>query len=74
VFIEHGAQVDVDSQVVRPSRELVTTALAHAPRSYVPSGRAEGTDLILDGANSYCATETVALIDVSILANEGGGI
>jgi len=66
VFIEHGAQVDVESQIVRLSPELVTKALAHAPRSYVLSGRAEGTDLILDGANSYfgtdgCGTETVDL-------------
>jgi hypothetical protein len=80
VFIEHGVQVDVDSQVVCLSPELVTTALAHAPRSYVLSGRAEGTDLTLDGANSYfgtdgCGTETVDFgIDVSILTNEGGGV
>ena len=60
VFIGHGARVDVESQVVRLSPELVPVALAHAPRSYVLSRRAEGTDLILDGANSYFGTETGA--------------
>jgi trimethylamine--corrinoid protein Co-methyltransferase len=64
VFAEHGAQVDTDSQIVRLSPDLVTEAMSHAPRSYVLSGRAEGTDLILDGTNSYfgtdgCGTETV---------------
>ena len=64
VFAGHGAQVDIESQVVRLSPDLVMQALAHAPRSYVLSGRADGTDLVLDGTNSYfgtdgCGTETV---------------
>jgi trimethylamine--corrinoid protein Co-methyltransferase len=64
VFAEHGAQVDTDSQVVRLSPDLVLEAMSHAPRSYVLAGRAEGTDLILDGTRSYfgtdgCGTETV---------------
>jgi len=64
IFADHGAQVNMDSQVVRLSPDLVTGALAHAPRSFVLAGRAEGTDLTLDGTNSYfgtdgCGTETV---------------
>jgi trimethylamine--corrinoid protein Co-methyltransferase len=64
VFAEHGARVDLDSQIVRLSPNLVTEAMSHAPRSYVLTGRAEGTDLLLDGTNSYfatdgCGTETV---------------
>ncbi|MCP4623861.1 MAG: hypothetical protein GY850_10060, partial [bacterium] len=39
VFAEHGAQVDMDSQVVRLSPDLVTETISHAPRSYVMSGR-----------------------------------
>jgi trimethylamine--corrinoid protein Co-methyltransferase len=40
--------------------------MSHAPRTYTLSGRAEGTDLILDGTSSYfstdgCGTETVDL-------------
>jgi trimethylamine--corrinoid protein Co-methyltransferase len=39
-------------------------AMSHAPRVYTLSGRAEGTDLILDGTSSFfstdgCGTETV---------------
>jgi trimethylamine--corrinoid protein Co-methyltransferase len=64
VFAEHGAQVDVTSQVVRLSPDLVLEAMSHAPRIYTLAGRAEGTDLILDGKSSYfstdgCGTETI---------------
>jgi trimethylamine--corrinoid protein Co-methyltransferase len=66
VFAEHGAQVDMDQQVVRLSPDLVGEALSHAPRSYTLSGRADGTDLLLDGRASYfgtdgCGTKTVDL-------------
>lgn len=64
VFAEHGAQVDMSSQIVRLAPDLVLEAMSHAPRSYVMAGRAEGTDLILDGTSSYfgtdgCGTETL---------------
>jgi len=64
VFAEHGAQVDWNTQVVKLSPGLVLEALSHAPRSYVLSGRAGGTNLVLDGNASYfgtdgCGTRTV---------------
>jgi trimethylamine--corrinoid protein Co-methyltransferase len=57
VFAAHGAQVDVERQIVRLSPDLVTEALSQAPRSYLLGGRAKGTDLLLDGAHSYFSTE-----------------
>jgi trimethylamine--corrinoid protein Co-methyltransferase len=64
IFAEHGAQVETDSQVVRLPPDLVLEAMSHAPRSYLLSGRHEGTDLLLDGTESYfgtdgCGTDTV---------------
>jgi trimethylamine--corrinoid protein Co-methyltransferase len=64
IFAEHGAQVDIDRQIVRLSPELVMDAMSNAPRSYTLSGRTEGTELILDGTSSYfstdgCGTETI---------------
>jgi trimethylamine--corrinoid protein Co-methyltransferase len=64
LFAEGGATVDWDRQVVRLSPDLVREALSHAPRSYTLSGRAWGTDLLLDGTASYfgtdgCGTQTV---------------
>lgn len=64
VFAEHGAQVDSESQIVRLSPDLVLEAMSHAPRMFTLAGRADGTDLILDGTASYfstdgCGTETI---------------
>ena len=42
VFADHGARVDWAQQVVRMSPELVTGAMAQAPRSYLLAGRGEG--------------------------------
>lgn len=57
VFAEHGAQVDLDTQVVRLPPEMVLNAMRQAPRSYVLSGRSAGTDLLLDGTRSYYGTD-----------------
>ncbi len=64
VFAEHGAQVDPKNQIVRLPPDLVLEAMSHAPRTYTLSGRADGTDLTLDGRSSYfstdgCGTETI---------------
>lgn len=61
-----GADVDHRRQVVRLRSDLVLEALAHAPRAYTLAGRAEGTDLLLDGSASYfgtdgCGTRTIDL-------------
>jgi len=57
VFAKHGAQVDMENQIVRLAPELVLEALSHAPRVYTLSGRAAGTDLTLDGSASYFSTD-----------------
>jgi trimethylamine--corrinoid protein Co-methyltransferase len=64
VFAEHGADVDRTSQTVRMAPDFVMAAMRHAPRTYTLTGRAEGTDLVLDGTASYfcndgCGVETV---------------
>jgi len=56
-FAEHGAIVDGDTQVVKLPVDFVLTAMSQAPRSYMLSGRAEGTDLMLGSGNSYFATD-----------------
>ena len=57
IFADHGARVDMGSQIVRIPSDLVTQALGHAPRTYELVGRAEGTSLCLDGTNSYFGTD-----------------
>jgi trimethylamine--corrinoid protein Co-methyltransferase len=70
VFAEHGAQVDVERQIVRLPPDVVTEAMNHAPRSYVLSGRAEGTDLLLDGTNSYFGTDGTGTLTVDFETGE----
>jgi trimethylamine--corrinoid protein Co-methyltransferase len=57
IFSEHGAEVDPDTQIVRIPADLVLEAMSHAPRVYTLSGRAAGTDLLLDGSASYFSTD-----------------
>jgi trimethylamine--corrinoid protein Co-methyltransferase len=66
VFAEHGAQVDWDRQIVRLAPEMVMEAMGQAPRSYVLSGRAEGTDLVLDGKRSYFATDGCGTLTIDL--------
>lgn len=61
IFAEHGAYVDKDSQIVRIPPDLITKAIKHAPRSYELSGRSEGTNLMLDGTQSYFGTDGVGV-------------
>jgi trimethylamine--corrinoid protein Co-methyltransferase len=56
-FAEHGAIVDGDTQVVKLRADFVLDAMSRAPRSYVLSGRVDGTDLNLGSGNSYFATD-----------------
>jgi trimethylamine--corrinoid protein Co-methyltransferase len=57
VFAAHGARVDREREIVRMPPELVMHAMGRAPRSYALCGRAEGTDLYLDGRASYFSTD-----------------
>jgi len=70
VFAKHGTQVDWETEIVRLSPELVMEALRHAPRSYILSGRAEGTDLLLDGTTSYFGTDGCGTLTVDFETGE----
>ena len=64
VFAEHGAIIDLENQIVRLPPDLVLEAMSHAPRTYTLAGRADGTELTLDGTASFystdgCGTETI---------------
>lgn len=70
VFAEHGAQVDWESQIARLPPELVTEAMSHAPRSYILAGRAEGTELLLDGTSSYFGTDGCGTLTIDFETGE----
>jgi trimethylamine--corrinoid protein Co-methyltransferase len=57
VFADHGAKVDPGKQIVRMPPDLVLGAMASAPRSFRVGGRAPGTQLVLDGTQTYFSTD-----------------
>ncbi|MBC8509525.1 MAG: trimethylamine methyltransferase family protein [Chloroflexi bacterium] len=61
IFAEHGAQVDMESQIVRLPSDLVKKTINLAPRTYELMGRAMGTELLLDGSRSYFGTDGVGV-------------
>jgi trimethylamine--corrinoid protein Co-methyltransferase len=70
VFVEHGAQVDMERQIVRLSPELVIDAMSRAPRTYTLAGRSEGTTLTLDGTTSYFATDGSGTETIDFITGE----
>jgi trimethylamine--corrinoid protein Co-methyltransferase len=70
IFAEHGALVDFERQIVQLPPDLVTEAMSRAPRSYVLSGRARGTDLLLDGTSSYFGTDGCGTLTVDFETGE----
>ena len=57
IFADHGAQVDMESQVVKIQSALVEEAMSTAPRTFTLAGREPRFDLLLDGSKSYVATD-----------------
>jgi trimethylamine--corrinoid protein Co-methyltransferase len=57
IFADHGAQVDMETEIVRIPPDLVQKAMSTAPRSFVLGGREERFDLLLDGSCSYLSTD-----------------
>jgi trimethylamine--corrinoid protein Co-methyltransferase len=69
-FAEHGARVDTDTQTVHLPPGLVLEAMGRAPRTYMLSGRAERTDLVLDGTASYFCTDGCGTLTVDFETGE----
>jgi trimethylamine--corrinoid protein Co-methyltransferase len=53
IFVDHGAKVDMESQIVRIPSDLVLKAMSTAPRSFLLGGRENRFDLLLDGSRTY---------------------
>ena len=70
IFAEHGALIDEDTQIVRIPSDLVADAINRAPRSYELAGRANGTNLLLDGGLSYFGTDGVGVETIDFKSGE----
>jgi trimethylamine--corrinoid protein Co-methyltransferase len=66
IFSEHGAEVDLETQIVKIPRELVKKALSTVPRYYTLGARDPSCDLRLQEGVTYfttdgCGYETIDL-------------
>lgn len=57
IYAEHGGDVDIETQIVRLSPDVILEALSHAPRYYTMGGRTEAFDLDLSKGVTYEATD-----------------
>jgi trimethylamine--corrinoid protein Co-methyltransferase len=57
ILSDHGAKVDMETEIVRIPPDLVRKAMSKAPRSFVLGAREERLDLLLDGTCSYLSTD-----------------
>ena len=57
IFNEHGAQVDLDSQIVKIPREIVFKAMSTVPRTFTMGARDPEFDLHLKEGISYFTTD-----------------
>ena len=70
VFADHGADVDMEGQVVKIPPDLVKRAMSTAPRSFLLAGREPRFDLLLDGKHSYLATDGCGVTVVDTVTRE----
>lgn len=70
IFADHGAAVDMDTQIVRIPSQLVDRAMSTAPRSFVLGGREHRFDLILDGRHAYLCTDGTGVHVVDLETRE----
>jgi len=68
IFAEHGAEVDMDDQIVRLPPDLVTETIRRAPRSFELVGRTPGANLVLDGRSSYFGTDGVGVETIDYMS------
>jgi trimethylamine--corrinoid protein Co-methyltransferase len=64
IYAEHGARVDLSTQIVRFPPDVVIEAMSHAPRYYTMGARSEAHDLKLDGTAMYVATDGSGLTTI----------
>jgi trimethylamine--corrinoid protein Co-methyltransferase len=57
IYAEHGGVVDLETQIVKLSPDVILEALSHAPRYYTMGGRTEAFDLDLSKGFTYEATD-----------------
>jgi trimethylamine--corrinoid protein Co-methyltransferase len=69
-FAAHGAIIEADRQIVRLPANMVENSMQKAPRSFCLGGRAPGTELWLNGSQSYFCTDGSGVVTVDTESGE----
>jgi trimethylamine--corrinoid protein Co-methyltransferase len=69
IYAEHGAQVDINTQMVKLPSSVVMDAMTHAPRFYTMGSRSTDHDLNLDGSSTYIATDGTGVEAIDFKTN-----
>ncbi len=70
IYAEHGAQVDLETQIVKFPPGVVLEAMSHAPRFYTMGARSTAHDVKLDGTAMYCATDGCGTETIDFVARQ----
>jgi len=70
IYAEHGADVDLENQIVRLKPDLVTASLSTAPRYYDMGARSLAHDIHLDGTGLFCATDGCGVETIDFATRE----
>jgi trimethylamine--corrinoid protein Co-methyltransferase len=70
IYAEHGAEVDIDTRIVKLSPDVILEALSHAPRYYTMGGRTEAFDLDLSKGVTYVATDGTGTKTIDYVTRE----
>jgi trimethylamine--corrinoid protein Co-methyltransferase len=70
IYAEGGADVDLESCIVKLSPDVVMRAMSRAPRYYCMGARSPAHDLRLDGTATYCATDGSGLETIDFVTRE----
>jgi trimethylamine--corrinoid protein Co-methyltransferase len=70
IYAEHGAHVDLETQIVKLPNSIVLEAMSHAPRFYNLGSRSVDHDLNLDGSTTYIATDGTGVETIDFNTNQ----
>jgi trimethylamine--corrinoid protein Co-methyltransferase len=70
IYAEHGAVVDLDTQIVRLAPDVILEALSHAPRHYTMGGQTEAFDLDLSNGATHISTDGTGTQTIDYVTRE----
>jgi len=70
IYAEHGAVVDLDTQIVKLPPDVILEALSNAPRYYTMGGQTEAFDLDLSKGATHISTDGTGTQTIDYVTRE----